>query len=342
MPGGRRHRRAARRHNRRARGATSHHKRMIHRARANRQKRLARQADRKARRKRLGHGGNRNRTGGLRVSISPVPIIEPQTLVYDVTLEFVPVGKMLYAVDSTGDGLSDAVAVDLNGDGQANATGKVFDSTGDGIGDSVGIDTTGDGYMDTRIRLMVGTGQDVSQDFELGVVEVSPSSLQVMIPSSATARLSFDHINDAIESWLTNALFLRHQQNLFQTLQGMQGVVPQENVTPMPTNLNPHDNSMVLRDIDVNVTKVSIGPDGVFTKDPTAEHFPPGLLPSGANILPGLKFQVTVTVMKEYVKSLRLQAPMKGMMFCVGFVFLVALVIIILIATSIPGHGRET
>ena len=286
---------------------------------ARRHKRLARHEDRKARRKRFyAHGVNRGRARGrgVLVSIAPVPIIKSETVVYDVTLEFVPEGKVLYSVDSTGDGLPDSVAVDMNGDGQANVTGMVFDSTGDGLGDSVGVDTTGDGIIDTRIRLTVGTGQDVSQDFKLGVAEVSPSCLQVIIPTSATARLSFDHINDAIESWLTNALFLRRQQKEFQALQGMAPLVPPGNVAPLPTNVDEPDNSMMLRDIDVNVTKVSIGPDGLFTKDPSADHFPPGLLPWGENLFPGMKFQVTATIMKEYVNPTTMNRALPMVMKC--------------------------
>ena len=234
------HMRAARGHKRAAKFAHGANKK-IHHLKAAQHRRKARAKQNKERRQRLqkiknraqkmrdrrkknrGHG---NGGGGIMCGETAMPIIEISTMSYNIYLEIVPEGQL---IDTTGDGMANAVAVDTTGDGIVNTyigvnnnggnnnnvnniqQGALLDTTGDGITNVVAMDTTGDGRYDTYIDLKVGTGLDTAEDFTINVIEETPGNLKVRVPSSCVARLTFEHISDGIEMCLTNNFWIQHR-----------------------------------------------------------------------------------------------------------------------------------
>ena len=86
----------------------------------------------------------------FRVAMPPQQQAPPQPLPRPASM---PKSMRIQPVDTTGDGIVDAVWVDDSGDGTLDhlKPARPVDTTGDGLMDAIGIDTTGDGVIDTTV-----------------------------------------------------------------------------------------------------------------------------------------------------------------------------------------------
>jgi len=114
---------------------------------------------------------------------------------FDVRIVF---GTAVAAEDTTSDGVTDTIRVDMTGDGRANVDGVPADTTGDGRVDTVALDTTGDGRVDSHISLTTGDGQ---ARFKTSVRLQADGALQLSFPSDSRQRVTIDHVMEAIEAW---------------------------------------------------------------------------------------------------------------------------------------------
>jgi len=110
---------------------------------------------------------------------------------FTVTVKVDP--KIMSMYDSTGDGVPDSGAVDTDGDGKANASGKIVDTSGDGVGDAVQVDTTGDGLLDTLVFFA---------DDDDSAVQVTATSIDALVVTCTPKEaLTFEALVDALETW---------------------------------------------------------------------------------------------------------------------------------------------
>ena len=135
-------------------------------------------------------------------------VAEPEMILQEMTYTVKVIFGASVMVDTTGDGLGNAVGATVEtAPGQKlTQVGAAVDTTGDGMADAVGIDTTGDGLADTFVDLTLGGD---AGEFKATVRLAGPTELQVSIPDRAVATIS--NVADAIETFCDN---LVEQQGL--------------------------------------------------------------------------------------------------------------------------------